>query len=473
MTHTLPTALPSAEVGSTADPGSVLDRVAGLLDPGTMRVTAPADGSGAVAAEGRVQGRTVLAYATDPGVRGGALSACGCDRITGCIDDAVRRGAPVVGLWQSGGAALQEGVASLDGVSRVFRAIVTASGAVPQVSLVTGPAAGGAAYGPALTDIVVLTCDARVFVTGPGVVRSVTGEDVDAERLGGPAVHARRSGVAHVRAGDLADGIAETRRLVGLLAEHGTVDPEVADRDLASALPDSPRRAYDVRPLVARLLDGPGVTLQDGWASNVHTELGRLAGRTVGVVANNPLRLGGCLDAAAGDKAARFVRMCDAFGVPLVVVVDVPGYLPGVRQELDGVVRRGAKLLHAFAGCQVPRFTVITRKAYGGAYIAMNSRGLGATAVYAWPGAEIAVMGSAAAVGVLHRRELAACAEPDRPALEARLATQYLARSGGLPRAVELGVLDAVIQPERTRPVLAAALAGAGDIRGDQRNVPL
>jgi acetyl-CoA/propionyl-CoA carboxylase carboxyl transferase subunit len=452
----------------------VLDRIADLLDPDTLRVTAPPDESGAVAAAGRVHGRTVLVYATDPTVRGGALSTRGCDRIARCVDDAVRRGAPVVGIWQSGGAALQEGVASLDGVSRVFRAIVAASGRVPQLSLITGPAAGGAAYGPALTDIVVLTAEARVFVTGPGVVRSVTGEDVDAERLGGPALHARRSGVAHVRAGGVADGITETRRLVALLGDQGTVVPAKAeDRDLAGLLPDSPRRAYDVRPLVGRLLDSPGSTLHDSWAPNVHTELGRLAGRTVGVVANNPLRLGGCLDAAAGDKAARFVRMCDAFGIPLVVVVDVPGYLPGVRQEEDGVVRRGAKLLHAFAGCRVPRVTLITRKAYGGAYIAMNSRGLGATAVYAWPGAEIAVMGADSAVGVLHRRELAACPEGELPALRARLAAGYLARSGGLPRALELGVLDDVVTPGRTRAVLAEALSGGAPVRGDQRNVPL
>ena len=490
MTRTLPTAPPSdgltptesARPQAAADTPArstgrtteepVLGRLAGLLDAGSMQVTAPAGGSGAVAVAGTVRGRTVLAYATDPVVRGGALSARGCDRIVDCIDDAVRRGVPVVGLWHSGGAALQEGAASLDGVARVFRAIVAASGKVPQLSLVTGPAAGGAAYGPALTDVVVLTADARLFVTGPGVVRSVTGEDVDADRLGGPALHLRRSGVAHVKAGDLADGLARIRELVTLLVDQGSVGiPE--DRDLAGALPDSPRRAYDVRPLVGRLLDGPGVTLQDGWAPNVHTELGRLAGRTVGVVANNPLRLGGCLDAAAGDKAARFVRTCDAFGVPLVVVVDVPGYLPGVRQEEDGVVRRGAKLLHAFAGCRVPRVTLITRKAYGGAYIAMNSRGLGATAVYAWPDAEIAVMGPESAVGVLHRRELAACPEADRDALAARLATDHLTRSGGLPAAVELGVLDEIVQPEKTRAVLAAALAGADGPRGDQRNVPL
>ena len=286
-----------------------------------------------------------------------------------------------------------------------------ASGKVPQVSVVLGAAAGGAAYGPALTDVVILSDHGRIFVTGPDVVRSVTGEDVDMARLGGPEPHSRRSGVVHVVTSSDDEALARARELALLFGQQGTVElgmiqghttqkapPQLgsADREgaysLASILPDSPRRAYDVKPLVAGLLDRPGqprIELHPRWAPNVVITLGRLAGRTVGVIANNPLRLGGCLDAASAEKAARFVRMCDAFGVPLVVVVDVPGYLPGVRQEWDGVVRRGAKLLHAFAEATVPRVTLVTRKAYGGAYIAMNSRALGATKVFAWPGAEI------------------------------------------------------------------------------------
>jgi acetyl-CoA/propionyl-CoA carboxylase carboxyl transferase subunit len=238
-------------------------------------------------------------------------------------------------------------------------------------------------------------------------------------------------------------------------------------------LPDSPRRAYDVHPIVTGLLDEPGVELHPKWAPNVVTVLGRLGGRTVGVVANNPLRLGGCLDATSAEKAARFVRMCDAFGVPLVVIVDVPGYLPGVSQEWDGVVRRGAKLLHAFAECCVPRVTLMTRKAYGGAYIAMNSRALGATRVFAWPDAEVAVMGAVAAVRILHRRKLAAVPPEQRHELETELAAEHEKESGGLARALDLGVVDEVIDPARTRQAIATAIAEAFPARGTHGNIPL
>jgi len=247
----------------------------------------------------------------------------------------------------------------------------------------------------------------------------------------------------------------------------------VEDVDLAGLLPESVKRAYDVHPLVDRLLDAPGVELHPRWAPNVVTTLGRFGGRTVGVVANNPLRLGGCLDAASAEKAARFVRMCDAFGVPLVVLVDVPGYLPGVGQEWDGVVRRGAKLLHAFAEATVPRVTLITRKAYGGAYIAMNSRALGATRVLAWPTAEVAVMGAVAAVRILHRRRLAEVPEEQRAAMELELAAEHEQLAGGLARARDLGVVDEVVPPERTRSALARAIAEAPPARGRHGNIPL
>ena len=256
----------------------------------------------------------------------------------------------------------------------------------------------------------ILSDRGRIFVTGPDVVRSVTGEDVDMERLGGPEPHSRRSGVVHLVTESDSEALSKARELALLLGRPGPDDTTAEPRqdvDLAALLPESARRAYDVHPLITGLLDEPGIELHPRWAPNVVTTLGRLAGRTVGVIANNPLRLGGCLDATSAEKAARFVRMCDAFGVPLVVVVDVPGYLPGVGQEWDGVVRRGAKLLHAFAEATVPRVTLVTRKAYGGAYIAMNSRALGATRVFAWPGAEVAVMGAVAAVRILHRRALA------------------------------------------------------------------
>jgi acetyl-CoA/propionyl-CoA carboxylase carboxyl transferase subunit len=350
-----------------------------------------------------------------------------------------------------------------------------ASGKIPQISIVLGFAAGGAAYGPALTDLVILAPEGRIFVTGPDVVRSVTGEDVDMLRLGGPDTHGRRSGVVHVVADDESDAIEQGRALATLLASQGLTAREVADVDLAALLPESPKRAYDVHPLINGLLDnGSTVELHARWAPNVTIALGRLGGRTVGVIANNPLRLGGCLDSLSAEKAARFVRMCDTFGVPLVVVVDVPGYLPGVGQEWDGVVRRGAKLLHAFGEAVVPRVTLVTRKAYGGAYIAMNARSLGATRVFAWPGAEVAVMGPIAAVRILHRRKLAEAPDDVRPQLETELAAEHERIAGGVEKAVEIGVVDEIVAPDATRSALAAAIrvADTGE-RGAHTNIPL
>jgi acetyl-CoA/propionyl-CoA carboxylase carboxyl transferase subunit len=277
----------------------------------------------------------------------------------------------------------------------------------------------------------------------------------------------------HVVAETQQGAYLEARRLAALLGDQRTVG-EVEDRDLSTFLPESQKRAYDVHPIVASLLDeGTVLELHPKWAPNVTTTLGRLGGRTVGVIANNPLRLGGCLDSASAEKAARFVRMCDAFGVPMVVVVDVPGYLPGVGQEWDGVVRRGAKLLHAFAEATVPRVTLVTRKAYGGAFIAMNSRSLGATRVFAWPGAEVAVMGAVAAVRILHRRRLADVAEDVRGEVEAELAVEHEQLAGGLARAQEIGVVDEIVEPSRTRSALAKAIAAAPAVRGDHGNIPL
>jgi len=308
------------------------------------------------------------------------------------------------------------------------------------------------------------------------VVRSVTGEDVDMERLGGPEPHSRRSGVVHVVTETDAEALDRARLLAALLSDQGKITEDAAEQpghDLSGLLPESARRAYDVHLLTARLLDAPGVELHPRWAPNIVTILGRLAGRTVGLVASNPMRLGGCLDAASAEKAARFVRMCDAFGVPLVVLVDVPGYLPGVGQEWDGVVRRGAKLLHAFAEATVPRVTLVTRKAYGGAYIAMNSRALGATRVFAWPDAEVAVMGAVAAVRILHRRTLAAVPPEELHEAEARLAAEHEATAGGLQRALDLGVIDAIIEPGQTRRELARAIAEAPQLKGSHANIPL
>ncbi len=459
-------------VGMPRDPR---ERLAALFDPGTLELL-PADGderSGVVAGVGLVHGAGAVAFASDPRVQGGAMGTAGCAAIVGAYAEAVSRGVPIVGLWHSGGARLAEGVASLHAVGTVFAAMTAVSGRVPQISVVLGPAAGGAAYGPALTDIVILSGQGRIFVTGPDVVRSVTGEDVDMERLGGPEPHSRRSGVVHVVTETDAEAMDRARQIAALLSDQGKIAEDAEDRDLSGVLPDSARRAYDVHLLTAKLLDSPGVELHPRWAPNIVTILGRLAGRTVGVVASNPMRLGGCLDAAAAEKAARFVRMCDAFGVPLVVLVDVPGYLPGVGQEWDGVVRRGAKLLHAFAEAAVPRVTLVTRKAFGGAYIAMNSRSLGATRVYAWPGAEVAVMGAVAAIRILHRRTLASVPPERLHEAEAELAAEHEATAGGLQRAVDIGVIDAIIEPSQTRRELIRAIAEAPQLKGTHANIPL
>jgi acetyl-CoA/propionyl-CoA carboxylase carboxyl transferase subunit len=467
------TAPPAPGATSPRDPQS---RLEALFDPGTLDLLGPPDDSGLLAGTGSIGGVRTVAFASDPRIQGGAMGIDGSRKIVAAYDIAIESGAPIIGLWHSGGARLMEGAESLHAVGIVFAAMTRASGKVPQISVVLGAAAGGAAYGPALTDLVILSDQGRIFVTGPDVVRSVTGEDVDMERLGGPEPHSRRSGVVHIVSATDAEAYDKARQLV-LLFGHQVTDPtpadEIADADLGALLPDNPKRAYDVHPLIAGLLDEPGIELHPRWAPNIVTTLGRMAGRTVGVIANNPLRLGGCLDATSAEKAARFVRMCDAFGVPLVVVVDVPGYLPGVGQEWDGVVRRGAKLLHAFAEASVPRVTLVTRKSYGGAYIAMNSRALGATRVFAWPTAEIAVMGAVAAVRILKRRVLAAAPAEERKELEARLAAEHEEIAGGLQRAISIGVVDEVIEPAKTRQAIVAAIAEAPCVRGNHGNIPL
>jgi acetyl-CoA/propionyl-CoA carboxylase carboxyl transferase subunit len=463
---------------STVDRRDPEVRLRSLFDAGSLRLSIGRDDSGVLWARGEIEGTPAIAYATDATIMGGAMGTEGCRHIVDAIDAAVRDRVPVLGLWHCGGARLAEGVVSLDAVGQVFAAMVRASGRVPQISVVLGPAAGGAAYGPALTDIVVMSATGRIFVTGPEVVRSVTGEQVDMERLGGPEPHGRRSGVVHVTTKDDESAIAASRRLAALLGHQGRITPADVPtgddaHDLAAAMPAQANRAYDVKPVVNALLDEPGVELHSKWAPNVVTTLGRFAGRTVGVIANNPLRLGGCLDASSAEKAARFVRMCDSLGVPLIVLVDVPGYLPGLGQEWDGVVRRGAKLLHAFAEAVVPRVTLVTRKAYGGAYIAMNSRSLGATAVFAWPNAEVAVMGASAAVNILYRKRLAAAPHEEREALREQLVEEQTRVAGGVQRALEIGVVDAVITPAESRRRIADAIADAPAARGAHGNIPL
>ncbi|MEV5001635.1 acyl-CoA carboxylase subunit beta [Nocardioides sp. LML1-1-1.1] len=462
------------------DPRHPLKRLGALLDPGSLELLPTGDPDcGMMAATGTVDGARVVAFCSDATVMGGAMGNDGCSVVVDAYHRALTDRIPIIGLWHSGGARLAEGVLSLHAVGRIFEVMTAASGVIPQVSVVLGPAAGGAAYGPALTDVVILGPEGRIFVTGPEVVRSVTGEAVDMLRLGGPEPHGRRSGVVHIVTTTEDEALAKARAVSVLVGAQGRLDAEaVEDRDLAAILPESRKRAYDVHPLVDGILDpDTAVELHAGWAPNIVTALGRLGGRSVGVVANNPLRLGGCLDSPSAEKAARFVRMCDAFGIPLLVVVDVPGYLPGVGQEWDGVVRRGAKLLHAFAECSVPRVTLVTRKSYGGAYIAMNSRSLGATRVFAWPGAEIAVMGPLAAVRILHRRRLAEVAPELRDQVEAELAAEHERIAGGVERAVEIGVVDEIVSPQTTRTALAAALLAevrtSGVRRGQHGNIPL
>jgi acetyl-CoA/propionyl-CoA carboxylase carboxyl transferase subunit len=470
------TAEPSILLDDERDPRDPELRLEKLFDAGSLRPLRPRDDSGVFAAHGTIDGAPVTAFCTDATTMGGAMGEEGCRHIVDAIDAAVRERVPVIGLWHSGGARLAEGVHALHAVGLVFQAMIRASGRVPQISVVLGPAAGGAAYGPALTDLVIMSTGGRVFVTGPDVVRSVTGENVDMESLGGPDTHGRRSGVVHIVTASDDDALQTARHATTLFAHQGSFDLSLvgADRDLQNLLPDNVKRAYDVHPLVEGILDeGTFLELHAKWAPNIVTGLGRLTGRSVGVIANNPLRLGGCLDSPSAEKAARFVRMCDAFGIPLVVLVDVPGYLPGVGQEWDGIVRRGAKLLHAFGEAVVPRVTLVTRKTYGGAYIAMNSRSLGANRVFAWPGAEVAVMGASAAVGILHRKKLAAAPPGEREALHTQLAEEHERIAGGVGRAMELGVVDELIEPRQTRAALAEALAAAPAGRGAHGNIPL
>jgi len=415
-------------------------------------------------AAGRVNGAQVIAYCTDATKMGGAFGAAGSRRIVEAIEIAVRDRCPVLGVWHSGGAKLADGVESMDAVGQMFAAITRASGQIPQISVVVGPAAGAAAYGPALTDLIIMAPAGRVFVTGPDVVRSVTGEEIDMEGLGGPEAHSRRSGVAHMTADSEADAYLRARRLVTFFTRPGLFKLNELDEeeDLRAFLPDSPRRAYDARPLVRGILDSAGRygggfdEIQPRWAPNMVIGLGRLAGRTVGVVASNPIRKGGCLDSLSAEKASRFVRTCDAFNIPLLTFVDVPGFMPGTDQEYGGIIRHGAKLLYAYCEATVPRIQIITRKAYGGAYVVMNSKSIGADLAFAWPSAELAVMGPNGAVEIVYRRELAEAADPARR--RAELIDEYTERYANPYIAAERGYLDAVIRPAETRSAVTRAL---------------
>jgi acetyl-CoA/propionyl-CoA carboxylase carboxyl transferase subunit len=450
-------------------------RIERLVDNGSFEYLVPRTDCGMIAATGLVKGNKVIVFASDATSKSGALGIEGSHVILAAYREAMAYQLPIIGIWHSGGARLSDGVLSLDAFGQVFHAMVSASGRIPQLSLVLGPTAGGGAYGPALTDVVVLAPEGRIFVTGPDVVKSVTGEDIDIAALGGPEAHSKNSGVAHVIAPDEETAFNEIKDLVSLFADQGHFTTDITELDLGKFVPAIDKRSYDVSPLIDAILDEDGekLALLPMWAENMATVLGRLGGRTVGVIANNPSHIGGVLDAAAAEKAARFVRTCDAFGIPMVVIADVTGFLPGPGQEWEGAVRRGAKLLHAFAESVVPRVTLITRRAFGGAYVAMNSKALGASRIFAWPDAEVSVMGAVAAVRVLHRRILAELPEDQRAGMELELAAEHDRTSGGIARAVEIGAVDEVISPQQTRRALAAALASAPHRRGTHTNIPL
>jgi acetyl-CoA carboxylase carboxyltransferase component len=433
-----------------------LERIELLCDPGSVHPIRSHVGDGVVGAAGRVDGRTVFAYAQDSSFAGGSLGTAHAETILRVMQLAERALAPVVGFVESAGARMQEGLAALGGFGRIFSANVALSGLVPQISVVTGVSAGGGSYSPALTDFVVMVEGASMFLTGPGVVREAIGEDVDVAALGGRRVH-ERNGVCDLVAADVPDAARLARGLLGFLSPAPGVPPLPAPPgDPARFVPGSPRKTYDVREVIRSIADaGDFLELAPRWARNMVTGFARIDGRAVAVVANQPRYLGGVIDSAASEKAARFVRTCSSFGLPLVVLVDTPGFMPGVSQESAGVIRHGAGLLRAFSEARVPRLTVVLRKAYGGAYITMNSKDLGAHLTFAWPRAELGVMAARQAVGIIHRRELEAAASPSQDELAGRYAAEHL----GASTAARNGFIDEVIAPAETRARLAWGLA--------------
>jgi acetyl-CoA carboxylase carboxyltransferase component len=468
-----------------------LARLEQLCDPGTLQlvrttVRSPAlgeratAGDGVTAGAGLIDGRPVLCYAQDPACLGGSLGAQHAASILELLRLAERGRRPVIGLVSSGGARLQEGLAALGGYGEIFAAMTRLSGLVPQLSVVSGSSAGGGAYAPALGDIVIMTREANMFLTGPGVIAEVMGEEVDPASLGGYRVQAA-NGVAQFVVEDEASGAALARELLAFLPSAAGDAPPLAPPappvpgDPGARVPSDPRKVYDVREVSACLLDA-GVLVEYGerWARNIVCGWGRIAGRPVGLVANQPRALGGVLDCEAAQKAARFVRTCHLFGVPLVVLVDTPGFLPGTSQERSGVIRHGAKLVHAFAEARVPKISVVLRKSFGGAHIAMNSKQLGADLVLAWPLATLGVMGAEQAVDIVHRRRLATL--PDRPGARRALAQDYAAEHLTVWRAAELGFVDEVIAPIQTRDRLLGALQLLDRTRADRPvagNIPL
>jgi propionyl-CoA carboxylase beta chain len=422
---------------------------------------------GVVTGWGTIDGRKVFVFSQDFTIFGGSLGEVMAEKICKIMDLAVSVGAPVIGINDSGGARIQEGASSLAGYGTIFDRNVRASGVIPQISVIMGPCAGGAVYSPAITDFVFMVKGtSHMFITGPDVIKAVTGEEVTFEELGGATTHASRSGIAGFIAEDETDCLAQVRYLLSFLPSNNLEDPpaylsrddpERRDEALNSVVPDSPRTAYDMKDVIRRVVDeGEFFEIFPLWAGNILIGFARLDGHPVGIVANQPKVLAGTLDYDSSEKAARFIRFCDAFNVPLVSFVDVPGFLPGTAQEYGGIIRRGAKLLYAFTEATVPRLTVITRKAYGGAYVVMNSKHLRADVSFAWPSAEIAVMGSEGAVNVIYRREIAKAEDP--VARRAELIGEYDDQFSNPYIAAERGYVDDVIEPAETRPRLIRAL---------------
>ena len=470
------------------------ERLEAFFDPGTFTEIDPyvihrvsslglderrVPGDGVVTGWGEVDGRPVAAFAQDATVFGGALGEAHALKIVKIMETARKAGIPIVGLNDSGGARIQEGVMSLGGYGEVFFRNVLLSGVVPQISLILGPCAGGAVYSPAITDFVIMAKGTgQMFITGPDVVRAVTGEEVTMETLGGAAAHAELSGVSHFTAESDRDAIALARHLLGYLPLNNLEEPPIgpaaspsdaAAKELAGLVPEAANAPYDVHAVLERVLDvGSFLEVHSAWAPNLVVGFARLEGRPVGVVANNPASLAGTLDINASTKAARFVRFCDAFHLPLLTFVDVPGFLPGTGQEHGGIIRHGAKLLYAYAEASVPMLTVILRKAFGGAYVVMCSKHLGGDLNLAWPTAEIAVMGADGAVNILFRREIEGAAPGEGDAVRARLSGEYSREFLNPYLAAERGYIDDVIDPADTRSRLVAGLKIFASKRDDR-----
>jgi acetyl-CoA carboxylase carboxyltransferase component len=458
------------------------ERIAAMLDKGSfqemdMFVRHQATGFGieakrppgdaVITGYGTVDGRTVFVYAEDFTVYGGSLGKAVADKICKLMDLAMEVGAPIVGLKDSGGARIQEGVSSLDGYGRIFERNVRASGVIPQISVIMGPCAGGAVYSPAITDFIIqVDQSSHMFITGPDVIKAVTGEEVSFEELGGAFTHASLSGVTHLVFPTGKDALDAVRYMLSFLPQNNLelppYFPPLDSRDriddaLDGIIPDSSNQPYDMVHVLEKVVDdGEFFQIHEHWARNLVVGFARLDGNSVGIVANQPAMLAGTLDISASEKGARFVRFCDSFNIPLITFVDVPGFMPGVDQEHGGIIRHGAKLLYAYCEATVPRVTVIIRKAYGGAYLVMNARGIRADLVFAWPSAEIAVMGAQGAVNVIFRRELQEAEHVDER--RAELISDYESTFNNPYRAAELGLVDEVIEPRETRTKLIRAL---------------